>query len=467
MAQGKLFVGRCTKSMSSVSTISGAFQRSRIRKLSPRVFSTILLLSTICPPILLYFAFRTNSSKQRHWFLTFLIGYFGVAIPITFEGSTGGSDAVRHLYAVHTHYAQLSFDAFFHDLGDILLLRGAPGSNDPYKHVLSFIFGSVLSLPELFFPAVALVFGYFWVGCMMIIFRNFDYRYVSTAVVFLALCLFLTMNFYSFQAVRNPTAIVMLLYGVLMFHSTHCWRYVVLLTLTPLVHFSFLLIAIPAFVYLFLGPRKILYSSLFVASFFFEAVNPVSITSQISQYELGEEKLRDLSLEGRSSLSDRSSEFQQTVSGGLRGWRGYMLAGYQIYAISILIFSLLLSGIYFSMGHFSGAIFSNGLLMLTTGKFLWFLEGFTGRISTVGMLMVLGAFIIWRTTEYTGARGLWSHRTYTLGLYAAAIALIPYFLYYLSIIMDWLVLFYFVFPVMAWIAPEANLPLKELIKFVF
>lgn len=436
------------------------------QRLSGKTLAGIFLISVIFPPILLYFILRTKSEKQHHFLLTLLVGYFGLAIPITFEGTFDGSDAVRHLYMVHTYYAQLSWAEFWSDLVDIFALKGAFGSNDPYKHILSYFVASVLQVPEFFFPIVALIYGYFFTGSMLIIFRNFDYRQLPFAVTFLALCLFLTLSFYSFQAVRNPTAIVMLLYGVLMYHSTGRWKYLVLIALTPLVHFSFLLIALPAFLYLLLGPRPILYSAIFVASFFFEAVNPSVVVNAISQYELGEDKIRDGSEEGRGNLSISADRFAQQQSQGVRGWRGYMMAGYHSYVVSLFIFSLIFSRIYFLMDRFSQAIFSNGLLFLSAGKFLWFLEGFTGRISSVGTLMILGAFVIWRTTHFYRASGRPFHFIYNFGLYATALGLLPYFMFYLSIFLDWLVLFYFIFPFLAFVVPEANLPAKDLLRLI-
>lgn len=452
--------------MSAVEFMRPSRGRRFQRVLSGKRLSVVVLLSVIFPPILIYFALCTKSGKQRHFLLTLLVGCFGLAIPITFDGTFDGSDAVRHLYVVHTYYTHLSWTGFWSDLRDIFALNGAPGSNDPYKHVISYFVASVIQVPELFFPIVALIYGYFFTGSMLIIFRNFDYRRLPYAVTFLALCLFLTFSFYSFQSVRNPTATVMLLYGVLMYHNTGRWKYLILIALTPMVHFSFLLIALPAFLYIVLGPRPFFYSAIFVSSFFIEAVTPSAVVGTINQYELGAEKIRDRSEEGRGDLSTSAERLAQQQSQGARGWRGYMMAGYHSHVLSLFIFSLIFSGIYFLMDRFSQAIFSNGLLFLSAGKFFWFLEGFTGRISTVGTLMILGAFVIWRTTKYYRASGIPFHFIYKYGLYATAFGLIPYFMFYLSIFLDWLVLFYFAFPFLAFVLPDANLPAKDLLRSI-
>ena len=436
------------------------------RGLGSRNIVLALLFSIFLPPILLYTAWKSHSFRQRHWLLTLFVGWYAVSLPIAYDPSGAGSDGVRHLLNIYVHYVDMGFGQFMSSSWDILLFKGAPGSNDLFKHVISYFTGGVVGVPALFFPIVGLFYGYFFVGSMLIIFRNLGQRKLPWVFIFLGLCFFLTRNIESLQAVRNPTAIWVLIYGILRFQETKKLRYIALMACTPLIHFSFLLIALPAFAYFAMGNRPMLYAVIFALSGPMNIITPDAMIDFISQVEIGESKALDRSERGRADLEDSAQAFEQQTQGGTRLWRAYILAGYQKVALDILVFGLILSGAYFRMDRFSQSIFSNGLLMLVASNSLWFLGGATGRIWEVGFLLVMAGFLIWRLRPDFSAKKLYVQRAYIFACYLAAIVFIPYFLFYLSRLLDFINVFIFAVPWVTPLLPEAIMTLKDVLRLV-
>jgi len=453
--------------MSQVDALTrGTYVRSGPARLDKWGLALVALVSSVFPLVLVYAAWRTESFKQRHWLLTLFVGWYAVSLPISYDPSGMGTDGVRHLLAVYVHYLDMTFDQFLSDLWDIALFKGADSSNDMFRHFVGYLTGGVLGMPELFFPVVGLVYGYFFVGSMLIIFKRFNAEKWPWVILFLALCFFLTRNIESLQAVRNPTAGWMLIYGVLMFQQTKKPRYVFLMACTPLIHFSFLLLALPALLYLLIGNRRIVYATLFSLSVPLSFVTPDVAIDIISEVEIGEEKVLDRAGGGRANMEARAAVIESQLQGGTRIWRAYIMAGYQAVALNVLVFGMIIAGAYFVMDRFSGALFSNGLLMLTASNSLWFLGGAAGRFWGLGFLFVLAGFLIWRFGDGFSLKRMIFSPAYLVGCYLSAMLFIPYFLFYFSKLLDYINISLFALPFLARIYPQANLTIKEILRFL-
>ena len=82
-----------------------------------------LASSLIAPWFLLIAAWKAKSRRQKHWLLTLFVTIYGATITIAYDPYGEGPDGVRHLLAVYTHYADLSFGQFLDELWSIILLR--------------------------------------------------------------------------------------------------------------------------------------------------------------------------------------------------------------------------------------------------------------------------------------------------------------------------------------------------------
>ncbi len=425
-----------------------------------------VLLSALFPPILLLAAWQSKSFRQRHWLLTLFVGWYAVSIPIAFDITGQGADGAVHLARVYYLYGDMPFGQFFYELGQLLLFRSGQTSHDVFIHVLSYFTGSVVGVPELFFPLVGLFYGYFFVGSMLIIFRDLGKSKLPWVVIFLILCFFLTRNIESLQAVRNPTAGWMLIYGVLRYYETRRLRYVFLMAATPLVHFSFLLLTLPAVLTVLIGDRRLLFAVVFALSLPMGFVNPDDAIELISQVEIGEQKVLDRREGGRATAELRAQVLGEAMGGGTRLWRAYMVAGYQRYALDILVFGLMISGAYFVMDRRSAAVFSTGLMFLAASNTLWFLGGATGRLWGLGFLLVMAGFLLWRLGPDFSLKRMFSGKLYVLSCYASAIAFIPYLLFCTSRILEFLNVYLLALPWLARILPDGNLTFKEVLRFI-
>lgn len=142
------------------------------------------------------------------------------------------------------------------------------------------------------------------------------------------------------------------------------------------------------------------------------------------------------------------------------------MAGYQRIALNVLVFGIILSGMYFRMTRFSGSIFSTGLLFLTASNALWFLGGATGRLWGVGFLLIMAGFLVWRLSVDFNLSKLPVPIIYIVASYLSSLIFVPYFLFYLSRIMDFINLSAFAFPWLTRVIPDANLTVKEIARFL-
>ncbi len=428
----------------------------------------VLVSSLIAPWILLIAAWKAKSRSQKHWLLTFFVTIYGATITIAYDPYGAGPDGVRHLLAVYTHYADLSFGQFLDELWSIILLRSgvsaSEGSIDVYKHVLAYLTGGVLGMPQLFFPIVAFVYGYFFIGSLLEIFAHFKSSRWTYLLFAFASLFFLVKNIEGVNTVRTWTGLWVLVYACLKYYSTKKVRYAVLMFVPPLIHFGYFIMAIPAWLVLLLGNREVLYSFLFVASSFTTFINPGTVTEVVSETELGEQRVQSYYVEGTRSSQEilEAGEFK-----GLRVWKVMEQLGIQKWALNVFVYSLLLAGVYFrSMNSLQKSIFSIGLLTITLSNITWYLFAVSVRSWIIGCVFILAAYLMARQDPKTSLRLPYQNATYKAGLHISLLLFAPYFAYNLSTILDYPSVFMLGFPLAPILSPELNMSLKEGLKTV-
>lgn len=437
-------------------------------RLDGRSIGIAVIVSLVFPPVLLYAAWRTKSERQRHWLLTLFVVYFGATLPIIYDGTGAGPDGARHLLMVHEYYATLSVEQFMADLGDIMMLRGAQGSSDPYKHVLSFFTGRVLGAPGLFFPLVALVYGYVFVGSMLIIFRNLGQSRLNLVIIVIALTFFLSRNIESMQAVRNPTAMWVLVYGVLRWVETRNLRHILVIASTPLIHFSYLAIAAPALLFVAIGNRRTLYIALFVLTSAVDIVTPSAVLDVIpDEIGVGGQRLRGGGgwLDERIDLEDRQGTFLRSVASGTRFWRAYAEAGFARLGRDLLIFGLMLSGAYYGMSRYPAQAFSAGLVFLSAANLLWFVPG-VGRMASPGVTLIMAGFLIWRLAPASTRTFRFAKWPYSVAALVSSVIFAPQILFSLSRLLDFVSPYVLAAPFIVVAMPDVNITAKELLRMV-
>lgn len=418
----------------------------------------MILPAMIAPWLLLVAAWKSSSQRQRHWLLTFFVTFYGATIAIAYDPFGYGPDGVRHLLRVYVHYVGLSLEQFLSELWLVLTFRPSPDTNDDvYLHVLSYLTGGVIGEPRFLFPIVAFIYGYFFSGAMLEVFKHVGEKKQSYLFVFFALLFVLIKNIEGVNTIRTWTGLWILVYACLKYYSTKQVKYVFLMFVPPLVHVGWFVMALPAWIVLVLGNRKVLYAVLFIASSFTTFVNPGTVTEVLSSTELGEAKVRSYYVE----------ETLVGTAAGQRIWKWFAEFGVQKWALNIFVFSLLMTSVYFvSMNRFQSTIFSIGLLTITLSNISWYLYALTNRSWIAGAIFILAAYLSVMQHPRTRRKVPVSNPVYKVGLHVSLLLFVPYLLYNLSTLMDFPSVFLVGLPFLAVLNPEANMSIKEAARFI-
>ena len=414
---------------------------------------SLLLPAMIAPWILLVASWKSASQRQRHWLLTFFITLYGATIAIAYDPLGIGPDGVGHLLNVYVHYVGLSFAQFLSELWLILTFRPSLDTNDDvFIHVLSYFTGGVLGEPKFFFPIVAFIYGYFISGSMLEVFKHGGAMRRSYLLVFFALLFFLIKNIEGVNTVRTWTGLWILVYACLKYYSTKQIRYLFLMFVPPLIHIGWFVMAIPAWLVLVLGNRKIVYAVLFVVSSATTFVNPGTVTEVLSNTELGSAKVQAYYVD----------EARIGTASGQRMWKWLQEFGLQKWALNVFVFSLLMTRVYFvTMNRYQSTIFSIGLLTITLSNISWYLYAISNRSWIAGAVFILAAYLSVMLHPGTGPKVPISNPVYKVGMHVSLLLFVPYFLYNLSTLMDFPSVYLVGLPFLAVLAPEANMSIKE------
>jgi hypothetical protein len=294
------------------------------------------------------------------------------------------------------HYVGLSFGQFLSELWLILTFRPAEGTNDEvFIHVLSYFTGGLLGEPRFFFPIVATIYGYFFSGSMLEVFKHAKSSKHTLFFLAFGLLFLLVMNMQGVNPVRAWTGMWILVYACLKFYSTRRVSYLILMFVPPFVHVGFFVLAIPAWIVLVLGNRQALFAILFAVSSFTTFINPGSVVDALSETELGADKVRGYYVE----------EVRDQRDPGQRIWLWLEEFGLQKWALNVFTFSLLLSGVYTRrMDRFQRTLFSIGLLTLTMSNSTWYLYAVSNRSWIVGCVFILAAYLCFLQHPNTAPR---------------------------------------------------------------
>jgi hypothetical protein len=421
-------------------------------------YASALLASIIIPPLLLLDAWKSRSHRFQHYALTFFVTIFGTVCMIEH------GDAVRHLAVVERYYNTLGFADFLTQLWQIITFQDtASGARDVYKHVLSYITGGVLNAPFLFYPIVAGVYGYFFAGSVLYILQHASLKrlnYVLLATIFVLLFIKGIDGFYT---VRTWTGMWVLVYACLKYYETRKWRYLLLMFAPPLIHFGYFLMAIPAWIVLAAGSRTMLYSAILVASTFFNFIPAQPVTQQLSQTEAGSIAVSSyLREEERDAIESFEQQQQQT-----NFYNAYRKSGLQRWAPAILAFTLIGSGIYLrNMSPYQRRIFSVGVLMLAFSNLTWFLYAVHNRTLLIATVFILAGYLMARLDPETAPRFRGLPPYYQWGLHLSLLFFFPLMLFNLSMLSERLNIWLFAAPFVSWFFPEADISIKELLRWI-
>lgn len=415
------------------------------------------------PALLLVQAWKTKSFRYRHYLLTAFVTAYGATIAIQYDPTGQGADGVRHLLSVYQHYVGLSFEQFLIELWGSVTFQ-AEGPKDSYKHIVSYLVGGVLGLPWLFFTVVAFVYGYFFTGSLLEIFKHVRWSRLNYVLLGFAALIFLLKNIEGINTVRTWTGMWVLVYACLRYYDTKHFRYILLMLMPPFIHVGYFVMVLPALAVLVFGNRPLLYAGLFVLSSFTTILNPGTAVEALSVTDRGAQQVRSYYREETRSVD----EIIQQAGANTRWYRTYYKAGIQKWALNVFIYTLLLGGIYFNcMSYRQKTLFSIGLMTLTLSNAAWFISALSNRSWLIGCTFVIAAFVMANSDPESRTRIVNSIKPYyKLGLHFSLLLFVPYFLYNLSVLIDYPSVFTFAAPFAVWLDPDVNMSIKEFLRML-
>jgi hypothetical protein len=405
---------------------------------------------------------KSKSIRFKHQLLTLLVGIYGSTIFLS------TSDGANHLAKVINEYSGMSFKQFATDIYLIITFQGTEaGSADLYIHLLSYLCGAVLEMPFLFFPIVCLVYGYFFSGSMLLVFKYFNRTKKSLLFWGIAFAFIMLKNVEGANTVRTWTGLWILVYACLKYYDTGKIKYIALMFIPPFVHFSYFIMAMPAYVVLVIGNWKKVFFTLFILSFFFSFLTPnvQDVSDTLSQTEVGKNRTTGYLVEEEKSLDDK---LENSQSKGSNWYSKFSDAGATKYATFLIIISIFFTGTYSNnMNKVETRLFSIGLLTLTLSNVTWFYYALQNRSLLVGIVFIFAAVLLfWQNPNRKLDLLFFKSKLISILLYLSVLILIPFLILKTSMLLGFISAYYIVAPFVVWIFPEVNMAIREFIKTV-
>lgn len=414
-----------------------------------------ILLLFVSPVLAVYYSIKDLGWEQRKWVLILFVTIFGSLMQNPISG-----DIIKYINHIEAHYMGLPFEQFSRELWHIIIFNPLPTTNDDvYFHLIGYLAGGVLQWPRFFITITSFIFGYFYISALskILIWE----KGTPKPLIFIALVIVMIIyrGIDTMQTIRNATAIWILFDGVLGYFQTGKKKYLVQILITPLVHFSYFILSIPALIVVVLKkiPSKVIIAA-YIASFFL-SIATGGIVSQIERTELGRTKLKSYY---------RHGEIQKRVEDPREGrWYAKHGKGRTFYMGShALAFSIIMGGFFRKrMNSVESAMFSTGLLMATMANLGDFIPAFASRaMFLAGLFVVATATMLVIRGELSREEGF-NMRIGKIMLYISIILFVPKMVYTLSNTLVYSSIFVTVMPFVGWFMGENNIVIREFIGY--
>lgn len=418
-------------------------------------FLFIFLSYSVSPVLGLIYYLKSNSYKVKR--LAILIFSLIFGLTMTFSDS---ADGIRHLGHVETHYSEMSFYTFLQEALAILMLSPTHWfQDDLYIHVVSYLVGGLFHSPSLFFPLVALVYGYFYSGSIINLLKIFNNSNTKWTFVSLAFFTFF-IGFKSLEGintVRTWTGLWMILFGFTSFLLTNKKSYLLLVFASPLIHIGYALIALPLVIYVLLGDRPRLYTAIFLASFLLKPS-----FQQIKFLGVGE--IGETKLEGYYDENNRTTTKIKQHYGQHTFYVKYVKLSLHDWFVSFFCVFIIFKRVYSKdFLIFERKFFSAGILILSLSHFLSFISAISNRSVILGLIFLMACFTLYfgRLAKERRLNGSIKNVATIL-----LVSLSPFVLFRISDIFYFTSAYLLYLPTIPVIDEASNLSMQELLRLI-
>lgn len=239
---------------------NATYYPSLFEERADRRFGTALLLTFLLWPFgsLLIALYHYNRKEAHTIFILFtgLYGYLMVA-------DSAGLDLYRILRSLEV-YSGLSTGELFKAVGGIYS-QDPESSVDIYRDLVTFLVSRVTSNGSILTLTFGLIYGWLFVKSISIFIDQINGKgYVVTLLIF---CFSFIFPLDQLAGVRYATAAYLFFAGTIKFLETQDKRYLLLVALTPLIHFAFLSLVVALVMYLILKKRAVFVYIILLVSF--------------------------------------------------------------------------------------------------------------------------------------------------------------------------------------------------------
>ena len=414
------------------------------------------LLTILFPLLGLYYSIFKLNWRQKKWVLIIFITIFGSIMQFP-----ENSDAETHKENVYSHYVGLSKHKFFNELKHIITLDPLPQSNDDvYIHVISYLTGSILNWPSLFFIIVSFIFGYFYINALSKILKWNKNVKIQIISILLILLFIIYRGIDSMQSIRSWTGAWVLFNGVVGYFQTKQKKYWLFILSSPLIHAAYFLMAIPAYLIVLFNnkiPFKIIIFFYFAS--FLITIPSEPIIQQLNRTELGQNKVRSYYTENKNQNEIEMQEGNWYVKYGKKKalhWGSNFMA-----------FTLILFGFYEKkMTRLEAGLFSTGLLMAIFANLGDFFYAFYNRTMINSGLYILATTILLTTRGQLFNKTSGNLILKKIMIWISILIFIPKIVYTIANLLYYTSIYIFAFPFIGWIDSDLNVSIREVISLL-
>ncbi|MCH7412064.1 hypothetical protein MM213_01105 [Belliella sp. R4-6] len=418
-----------------------------------------LYLSFLSPVLGLYLSVRNSDDRFIVFAGTLFMGIVG-SVFIYIDGNDGHT----HLMHVYDYYMDMSLFVFFKDLGSLLLFQPTDIANDVYKHVISYLAGGVFRIPELIHLFGGLLLGYFFTKSVLLVLENRPKEKLGILLLLFIFLFLITRSISALNSLRMWTAMWVFFYGALAYVKRGETRYLWIIGLSVLIHFSYLLYTVPLIGAIVLREKRIIVVGLFLLSFFvklgFDQASEIVETTGLYQ-----DKAK-YTVVDQETLDRRADE--QSDKGSANFYKEFGPTVYKNYSTILLAFTLILIYLKKTDMPYLDFLIASGLLILALSNLSSTSSpSVEGRGYTIASTFLVAAAIqVLFFKDYFLYSGIRS-RIINMSLYTFLVSAIPYVLFQLSYTLNTVSFFILFVPLGSWLLGSGDFSIRDFLIFNF
>lgn len=421
----------------------------------------LLLLMLFSPIIGVVQLLRNRDEKTL---LLFGIIFFGLAGSVYVY--TPGSDGETHLTNAILHYTDMSAKVFFNEFYDLATFNGTSAAKDIYLHCISYLAASVFGVPELIHVFAGLILGFFFIKSILLVLKNnIDTEKSAILAAFIILFIFFR-SLGALNSIRMWTGMWVFFYGTYSYVITKKKKFLAVILLSIIVHFSYLIVLIPFLVSYILRNRTFVMTGLFFASFGM-SLNFASIENLLPQTDLVESQQKSYVIASDEDAERFAERYERQGKVAQNFYTKYGEGLFNSYCVVGL--SLLLLFFYNHKKADKKFIFlmASGLGLMSFSNMVTFSSSLSDRVSTIATVYILAAAIQFLLTIKNYGLNVKKMNLVHRLLVIFLISSIPMLLFQMSYLIQMLSFFILVFPPVSWFLGSADFSIREVIGLLF